>query len=138
MAREMRSLILIVAALATGSFAYAQQQSNTAPAAPQAAAYEESSAETTPPAVSNLPNQLTVEVRASRPSEKTLRQAREAGFKIKVVDGITHFCKTEAPVGTRFQSENCMNEEQVTMVLIQSKAQREQLQHMLGAPSSVR
>jgi hypothetical protein len=69
------------------------------------------------------------------PSDNILRSARDAGFKIKVADGKTHFCKTSAPVGTRFETENCMNEQQVTLWLERARDQKDKLMNLLGAPA---
>ncbi|MGB6310870.1 MAG: hypothetical protein WBF89_24045, partial [Steroidobacteraceae bacterium] len=81
----------------------------------------------------------TVHVTANQgPSADTLKAARDAGFKIKVVDGNTHFCTNEAPVGTRFASESCINETQLYLVLQKRQMQRDQLTHLLGAPTSVK
>jgi hypothetical protein len=72
------------------------------------------------------------------PSADILRSARNAGFTVKIANGKTHFCKTEAPIGTRFVSERCMNEQQVTLFLERSEDQREKLSHILGAPANSR
>jgi hypothetical protein len=79
----------------------------------------------------------TVHVTASQgPSADTLKAARDAGFKIKVVDGATHFCTNEAEVGTRFATERCINEGQLFLVLQKRQMQRDELMHLLGAPAS--
>jgi hypothetical protein len=70
------------------------------------------------------------------PSADILRSARDAGFTIKIANGTTHFCKTEAPVGTRLVAERCMNEKQLTLFLDRAEDQREKLSHQLGAPAS--
>jgi hypothetical protein len=72
------------------------------------------------------------------PSADILRSARDAGFKIKIVNGITHFCKTDTPVGTRFAIERCLDEERLTLLLSRSQNQRDTLTHLLGAPASSR
>jgi len=69
------------------------------------------------------------------PSSDILRSARNAGFTIKIANGSTHFCKTEAPVGTRLPAEHCMNEQQITLFLERAEDQREKLSHLLGAPA---
>ena len=69
------------------------------------------------------------------PSADILRSARNAGFNVKIAGGTTHFCKTEAPIGTRFVTEHCMNEQQVTLFLERAQDQREKLSHVLGAPA---
>ena len=69
------------------------------------------------------------------PSADILRSARNAGFTIKIANGKTHFCKTEAPIGSRFTSEHCINEDQLTLWLSHTQDQRDQLTHILGAPA---
>jgi hypothetical protein len=34
------------------------------------------------------------------------------GYKVKVIDGETRFCRKSAPLGTRFPTETCMTEAQ--------------------------
>jgi pyruvate/2-oxoglutarate dehydrogenase complex dihydrolipoamide acyltransferase (E2) component len=72
------------------------------------------------------------------PSADILRAARDAGFNIKIADGKTHFCKTQAPLGSRFVSESCMSEQQVTLWLSRAQDQREKVQNLLGAPANSR
>jgi hypothetical protein len=91
-------------------------------------------ASTSQPAGSKPPSVTTIIVNGG-PSADILRSARNAGFTIKIANGKTHFCKTEAPIGTRFTSERCMNEDQVTLWLSRAQDQREKLGHLLGAPA---
>jgi hypothetical protein len=94
-----------------------------------------------PPAASSSPSagnksaSLTTITVNGGPSADILRSARNAGFTIKIANGTTHFCKTEAPIGTHFVSERCMSEEQVTLWLSRAQDQREKLGHLLGAPA---
>lgn len=120
------------------------QVSNSSPAAgvqpgPQADAQaptpssnDQSSTPSSPPAASKS---LTTIVVNGGPSADILRSARNAGFTVKIANGTTHFCKSEAPLGSRFVSEHCMNEQQVTLFLERAEDQREKLSHMLGAPA---
>lgn len=70
------------------------------------------------------------------PSSDILRSARNAGFTVKIAGGTTHFCKSEAPIGTRLVSERCLNEDQLTLFLERAQDQREKLSHLLGAPAT--
>src|ERR1700685_2160535 len=79
---------------------------------------------------------LTTSVVTGGPSADILRSARNAGFTVKIAGGTTHFCKSEAPIGTRLVSERCMNEEQLTLFLYRAQDQREKLSHLLGAPAT--
>jgi hypothetical protein len=98
---------------------------------PPAAAGDPRPAENKPPSVTTI-------VVNGGPSADILRSARNAGFKIKIADGKTHFCKTQAPIGSHFVSESCMNEQQVTLFLSRAQGQRDTLTHILGAPASAR
>jgi pyruvate/2-oxoglutarate dehydrogenase complex dihydrolipoamide acyltransferase (E2) component len=89
------------------------------------------------PAASKTTQLPPVRVNAG-PSPDILRSARNAGFKIKLANGTTHFCKTEAPVGTRFESETCLNEQQVSLWLIRAQAQKDKLMTLIGAPENSR
>jgi hypothetical protein len=86
----------------------------------------------------NKPPSVTTIVVNGGPSADILRSARNAGFKIKIANGTTHFCKTGAPIGTHFVSESCMNEQQVTLFLSRAEGQRDTLTHILGAPAAAR
>ena len=95
-----------------------------------------------PPAASNSrptetksPSVTTVVVNGG-PSADILRSARNAGFTVKIAGGTTHFCKSEAPIGTRLVSERCLNKEQLTLFLERAQDQREKLSHLLGAPAN--
>jgi hypothetical protein len=105
-----------------------------APPAQTASASEHST--NTPQKAASTPAQVTTIVVNGGPSADILRSARDAGFKIKIANGTTHFCKTEAPVGTRFVTESCMNEQQVTLWLSRAQYQREKINNLLGAPAS--
>jgi hypothetical protein len=67
------------------------------------------------------------------PSEDILRSARDAGFKIKVANGKTHFCKTGAAVGTRFETESCMDEPTVRLWLERAQEHKDRLSAMKGS-----
>ena len=86
------------------------------------------------PAANKAPSLATIVVNVG-PSADILRSARNAGFTVKIAGGTTRFCKTEAPIGTRFVTEHCMNEQQVTLFLERAQDQREKLSHILGAPA---
>jgi hypothetical protein len=92
-------------------------------------------AKTSKPAADKSQSLTTIVVNGG-PSADILRSARNAGFTIKIADGKTHFCKSEAPIGTRFVSENCMNEKQVTLWLERAQEQRDYLKHVIGAPAN--
>ena len=117
-----------------------QPQAET-PTAEIASPSDHSSTPNSPPAASSSsaagskPASLTTIVVNGGPSADILRSARNAGFTIKIANGATHFCKTEAPIGTHFVSEHCMSEEQVTLWLSRAQDQREKLGHLLGAPA---
>jgi hypothetical protein len=111
--------------------------SQAAPAADSRPSDQSSTANPPPAdtAAANKPTQLPPVHVNGGPSDDILRSARDAGFKIKIANGTTHFCKTGAAVGTRFESETCMNEQQVSLWLIRAQAQKDKLTTLLGAPA---
>ncbi len=115
-----------------------QSQSQPAPtSAPPAetASKGEQAVAASPQKAASSSAQLATVVVNGGPSADILGSARDAGFKIKIANGTTHFCKTEAPIGTRFVSESCMSEEQVTLWLSRAQDQRNKKQFMLGVPA---
>jgi hypothetical protein len=64
---------------------------------------------------------------SAEPSPELLKQARREGFKPKKRDGVTKFCHTDAPLGTRFESETCVDEAHLKMLVEQREDQRNQL-----------
>jgi hypothetical protein len=118
------------------SQAQAQAQAPAKPAAPsETPATTEPSATSSPQKAAGSSSQLPTVTVNGGPSADILRSARNAGFNIKFAGGTTHFCRTQAPIGSRFVSESCMNEQQVTLWLSRAQDQREKLQNMLGAPA---
>jgi hypothetical protein len=64
---------------------------------------------------------------SAEPSAELLKEARRQGFKPKKRDGVTKFCHTDAPLGTRFESETCVDEAHLKMLVEQREDQRNQL-----------
>jgi hypothetical protein len=153
--RAQGAVIFILACLAIVAVASAQEPSTTdaarvqpgpptpppaqTPKADTPAASDQSSNPAAPPAKTDSQSAaktpLATIIVNIGPSADILRSARNAGFTVKIAGGTTHFCKTEAPIGTRFVSEHCMNEQQVTLFLERAQDQREKLSHLLGAPA---
>jgi hypothetical protein len=134
--RSRNALVFILASFAVASVVRAQQpKTDDAAEAAALIAKANAAASHSPPDASKTTALTTIVVNGG-PSADILRSARNAGFKIKVVNGKTHFCKTEAPIGSRFVSESCMNEQQVTLFLSRAQDQRDTLTHILGAPAS--
>ncbi len=154
--RSWNTLAFILAAFAVVSVVRAQQpntdeaaavqsgqpQAKQTPTAESVSPSDRQSAPSAPAAANNSrpagnkPASLTTIVVNGGPSSDILRSARNAGFTMKIANGKTHFCKTEAPIGSRFVSEHCINEEQLTLFLDRAQDQREKLTHILGAPAN--
>jgi cytoskeletal protein RodZ len=97
------------------------------------------SADSTTPHPSSEPSSTLPAIHVNGgPSADILKSARGAGFKIKVANDETRFCKSEAPVGSRFVSETCIDEDQLKLFLSRTQQQRDNLTHMLGAPGGSR
>jgi hypothetical protein len=126
------SLVLIGTMTAIAAPAYAQQTPDatkapatapdtTAPATTAATAA--TSGPTTPAAKKPSAAAETPDV----PSADTLKKAREAGYHTKVRRGEVYYCKDVVETGTRFKTESCLDENQLTQALIHQQAQRDQL-----------
>jgi hypothetical protein len=61
---------------------------------------------------------------SAEPSAELVKEARREGFKPKKRDGVTKFCQTSAPLGTRFESETCVDEVHLRMLVEQREDQR--------------
>lgn len=98
----LRSLT-VVAALVACSPAFATEAAReAAPAAPTAAP-------ATPAASATAAPQPTATATATAKNEPT---KVPAGYKVKVVDGETRFCRKDVPLGSRFPTEVCMTQAQ--------------------------
>jgi hypothetical protein len=109
---KISSLLLFGAMIGAAAAAYAQQAETAAPtsaAAPPAASAAQAPAE------------------AKNPSADTMKKAKQAGYRAKLRKGQTLFCKEEAELGTHFTNENCIDENQLLLVLEREQAQRDQM-----------
>jgi hypothetical protein len=147
-----RALFLVLTSFALATLVRAQQadapnpaaQPDSKPAASQAAPVDTSTQSDHSSTTGAQPKEAPAATKQTQlppvhvnggPSDDILRSARDAGFKIKLANGTTHFCKTEAAVGSRFEKESCMNEQQVTLWLERAQAQKDKLMTLLGAPA---
>jgi hypothetical protein len=130
--RSWNVLFCIVASFALLSVARSDEP-NADDAAAAAALIAKANATAGKPAGGKSQSVTTIVVNGG-PSADILRSARDAGFTVKISFGKTHFCKSEAPIGSRLVSEHCLNEEQLTLFLARAEDQRETLKHLIGAP----
>jgi hypothetical protein len=134
--RSRNSLVLILATFAVAGIVRAEEPNADDAAATAALIAKANAAASHSQPEANKAASVTTIVVNGGPSSDILRSARNAGFKIKIANGKTHFCKTEAPIGSHFVSESCMNEQQVTLFLSRAQDQRDTLTHILGAPAA--
>jgi hypothetical protein len=120
------SMILLGAAIAVGAVSYAQQPADPSQPAPVATPAASAAATPTSTTATAAPNATTAS--AATPPKDILKKARENGYYTKVRKGQTFFCKKETPLGTRFDTEHCLSDEQLAMVLERNQAQRDQMQ----------
>lgn len=50
-----------------------------------------------------------------------------AGYKVKVIDGETRYCRKSTPIGTRFPTEVCMTESQYVEAMRNQDSMRQEL-----------
>jgi hypothetical protein len=131
------SVIILGATLSVVSTAYAQQAAD-ATQAPPATATSTATAPTAAPSATSTPaaaapaasSTTNASTTPATPSTDTLKKARKAGYYTRVRKGQTFFCKKAPQLGTRFESENCISEEQLAMTLEREEAQRDQLRNV--------
>jgi hypothetical protein len=132
----MSAAIILGAALSFATAAYAQQAADATPPAAATAPPASSnatapsatpSATSTPAAAAPTASNTAAPKTPAAPSADLLKKAHIAGYYTRVRKGETFFCKKEVPLGTRFASENCMNQEQFAMSLENEQAQRDQM-----------
>jgi hypothetical protein len=134
--RSWNALVFILASFAAvGAVCADESDADDAAATAALIAKANAAARHSQPEANKTASVTTIVVNGG-PSDDILRSARFAGFTIKIANGTTHFCKTEAPVGTRLVAERCMNEKQLALFLDRAEDQREKLSHQLGAPAS--
>jgi hypothetical protein len=136
MKSNVLSLVLLGATICAASHAQqpaAPAPSETSSTATQSASTSSSSAaSTTAPASTSsnaavVTNPAAAGEKPSGPSPDMLKKAKMNGYYTRVRKGETFFCKKEAKLGTRFETENCMNENQLAMTLERNQAQRDQM-----------
>jgi glucose/arabinose dehydrogenase len=103
----LRSLT-VVAALVACSPAFASDPAQEVASAPAAAAPTVAPATPAAPAT-QAPQPASTATNATAKSEPT---KVPAGYKVKVFDGETRFCRKEVPLGSRFPTEVCMTQAQ--------------------------
>jgi hypothetical protein len=112
----MRTLTLILAAALAGCAA----SPASPPAAPVAPVARAAPAAPTP----SLPGAATG---PGGVSAETYTKARQAGYRSKVINGRTIFCRTEAGLGTRIAKESCVSSESLEESLRQAELVRDQM-----------
>jgi hypothetical protein len=145
------SLVLISAMVGGTGSAYAQQQSDAAKAQPSAqpSATAGTAAPTAAPAPAATPAPAAgpqdapaapapaivvhfidaPKATPNVPPADVLKKARDAGYHTKVSHGVVYYCKVDADIGTRFQTEKCLDEDQLVTTLQRLDAARDQLRN---------
>jgi glucose/arabinose dehydrogenase len=103
----LRSLT-VVAALAACSSAFASEPAQEVAQAPTTAA----PAPATPATPATEAPKPAATATASNATAKNEPTKVPAGYKVKVVDGETRFCRKDVPLGSRFPTEVCMTQAQ--------------------------
>lgn len=92
-------------------------------------------ATTAQPAASNVTATLFAPAQASsnRPTPDTIKEARRAGYTMKTRGDNYYFCKVDAELGTRLQTERCLTADALTLTLKRQELDREAMGHMSQA-----
>lgn len=103
MNKVLRSMTFAVA-LVAGMSAMAAEPTVATASAPAA----------TPPAATTSPATADAPKPAAAPAAESKTEPLKVppGYKVKVIDGETRFCRKETPLGSRFATETCMTQAQ--------------------------
>jgi hypothetical protein len=128
---SLRSSLLLGLLLGAAAPVFAQQTGTTpAPTAPPANGTQ-APAPASPPVTTvfttSTPAATPPPEAAKIPSPETVRKAKDAGYRAKLRKGVTLFCKEQTEIGSHFSSENCIDENQLLLVLEREQAQRDQM-----------
>ena len=124
------SLLLVAAApcVAQSPASATTDKSATSPAAP--ASSTATSSQTAPAAAGTdsaasaaKPASAATDASAD-PSPELVKQARREGFTPKKRDGVTKFCQKSAKMNTHFETETCVDEAHLKMLVEQREDQR--------------
>ena len=99
--------LTVVAALVAWSPAFTSEPAQEAPQAPAAATSASPATPAAPATAASNPAATAAATKAKSEPTKV-----PAGYKVKVVDGETRFCRKEVPLGSRFPTEVCMTQAQ--------------------------
>jgi hypothetical protein len=130
--------LALAAILLSSDALLAQETSAPVTPAPQANTTAATTATTTPPHVDGSTSAKADEQpkKVLHVSTEYIKKLANIGYYPKNSKGQLVFCKKEAPLGTHFVKEVCMDGEQLAMFLERSQAQRDALlpQPCLGPP----
>jgi hypothetical protein len=121
---KYRNVTILGALLALGGVASAQQpgDATTPPSAPAP------NASAPPPSTPTSAAATAAKPPAKPdPSAEVLKKARENGYRAKLRRGQTLFCREETEIGSHFSKENCIDENQLEVVLLRRQEQRDQM-----------
>jgi hypothetical protein len=123
----IRASILLISLMA-GAAPLCAQQTTAAPTPPATSTPADAAAAAPAPAAPAAPAATTTASAASKiPSPDTVKKAKLAGYRAKLKKGATVFCKEQTEIGTHFSTENCINEDQLALVLDREQEQRDSL-----------
>jgi hypothetical protein len=94
------------------------------PAAPAAPAAQSASSSSSNEAAAKAPAKETATAAASKPSAADAaaeKQLLASGYKKKTLNGQTFFCRSEMPIGSRFEKEHCATAQDLQMQAQQAK-----------------
>lgn len=109
---SLSTLLLLVAATAAMPAGAQQSESANAPAVA-----------TAPPAAATTPPAQSAPAKPAGPAPDTLKKARNLGMRPKVLKtGQTVYCWKDADTGTRFETEKCVDENNLQATIEQRQA----------------
>ncbi len=121
---KFRTFALTCTVIALAGPALAEQSETTQP--PPAATPAASTSVVSNSGITGVPSTEEA-AKVLHVSKDYIKRVSNIGFHIKNHKGQLVFCKKEPQIGTRFETEQCMDSEQLTMLLEHQEAQRDEM-----------
>jgi hypothetical protein len=69
----------------------------------------------------------TVSTVKTKPTKEEVKKAAEVGFQARTVKGVTMYCRSDAPIGSRITSTRCLTGDEFDDYLVQLTAARDNI-----------
>jgi len=125
---------MLISMMGVAGSAGAQQSPNAAPTQQPAAATATAPASTSTAAPAAQASAAPAQPQG--PSADVIKQARQAGYRMKTSHGNYYFCKEDADIGSRLATEKCIDSDTLALTLERQRMDKEQIKTLGQGTSS--